>query len=135
MPKLKRAPLADYIAKQTMNIVDRKELAQRVAALLLHENHTDQLSSLMRDVLAIRARSGLVEAVAVSAHELSPAVITDIENLIKSEYPQATSVSVSTRIEPQLIGGVRIELPDEQLDLSIRRKLATFRHLTDAIKE
>ena len=130
-----RHELAQYIADRTMDTKDYKALVREVAAYLLHEKHTDQLASLMRDVLRIRADRGVVEATAVSAHTLSQDVIDDIKDVVKQEFPDAKQIVVSTRIEPDLVGGVLLELPDEQLDLTVRRKLATFRHLTDAIKE
>ena len=129
--KLQRQKIAHYIADHTSGISNKK-LAKEVAALLLHEKHTDELDSLMRDVKRINASNGTVEVVAVSAHPLTEAVVRDIQVLVKSEFPRAKHVNVATRIEPDVVGGVRLEMPDEQLDLTIRRKLATFRHLTDA---
>lgn len=133
--KIHRHQLARYIADKSTAGSDTSELVKKVAAYLLQEQQTDDLASLMRDVARIRADRGHVEATAVSAHKLSGEVIRDIEQLIQQEFPKATTVTVSTRIEHDMVGGVLLELPDEQLDLTVRRKLATFRHLTDAIKE
>jgi F0F1-type ATP synthase delta subunit len=130
-----RRELARYIAQRTMKTSQYDKLVKEVAAYLLHEKHTDQLGSLIRDVLNYRAEHGYVEAVAVSSHELSTAVINDIKKLLKEEFPSAKEVHVSTKIDEQVVGGVRIEMANEQLDMTVRRKLARFRHLTEAIKE
>ncbi len=130
-----RHQLAEYIADKSETSTDYKKLVREVAAYLLDEQKTDDLASLMRDVARIRARRGSVEATAVSAHTLSKDVLKDLKSLVKQEFPHAKEVTISTRIEPDVVGGLLLELPDEQIDLSVRRKLAMFRHLTDAIKE
>lgn len=134
--KLQRQKLAQHIADNTSSRVGYDKLVRQVAALLLQDNQTSQLDSLLRDVRRIRAdQQGFIDATVVSAHELSDDVLRDVQILLKSEFTDAKQVHISTRIESDVIGGVRIEMPDEQLDLTVRSKLAKFRHLTDAIKE
>jgi F0F1-type ATP synthase delta subunit len=125
-----RAQLAKVIAEKTMHITDTRALAKEIAAFALSENITGEVSSLLRDVMQQRADRGHVEATAVSAHPLSSTVMNDIKKTLKSEYPNATSIVVNQRIDPAVIGGLKITLANEQLDLTVQSKLNAFRRLT-----
>jgi F0F1-type ATP synthase delta subunit len=130
-----RHHLAEVIGKRTMNIKDRDLLVREIAAYLLHEHHTAELSSLVRDVMQYRADHGVVEAVAVSAHGLSDRMAKGVEKILKDAYPGATEVIVRERQDESVVGGIRIELANDQLDLTVRSKLSKFKRLTAAGKE
>jgi F0F1-type ATP synthase delta subunit len=132
---ISRRHLAEVIGERTLHVRESKKLAREVAAYLLDTHHTADLESLLRDVMEYRARHGVVEATAVSAHELTDAVIQDIERILKQEYPNAKQVRVVTKLDPSVVGGVRVELANEQLDLTVRDRLDTFKRLTADIKE
>ncbi len=131
MPQITRKELAEVIGSKTLQIKDRQQLANSIAAYLASDLKTKSinLDSLMRDVMQYRLEHGIVEAVAVSAHELDDRVISDIKSLLKEHFPDAKSVLVDQKIDASLVGGVRIELPQENLDLSVRSKLNLFKRL------
>ncbi len=131
----KRQQLAEVIGQRTMHASNTKELVREVAAYILSENLTAQFESLMRDIMQYRAEHGIIEAVAVSAHELGDEVHREIKQLLQTELPHAKSILVRGKHDDSVIGGVRVELPNQQLDLTIRRKLATFKRLTIGAKE
>ncbi|CAN5626919.1 hypothetical protein BH23PAT1_BH23PAT1_5010 [soil metagenome] len=133
--KTPRYKVAEIIAERTMHLRDDSQLAQAVAAYLLAENRTAELESIMRDVRSYRTERGFVEATAVSAHELDKAVRKDIESVMWSAFPNAKAVNVQNVLDPTVIGGVRVEMANKQLDLTIRSKLNTFKRLTAAVKE
>jgi F0F1-type ATP synthase delta subunit len=58
----------------------------------------------------------------VSAHELSATLKRDITKLIG-----AREVHFSETIDPDVLGGVRIETPGKLLDATIQRKLLALR--------
>lgn len=124
-----RQELAEIIGERTLEVTDRKQLAREVAAYLAGMQKPFDLGVLMRDVMQYRLEHGVVEAVAVSAHELTPVVMRDIEALLREHFPGAKSVQIDTRLDESVVGGVRIELPRETLDLSVRNKLNTFKRL------
>lgn len=132
---ISRRHLAEVIGERTLHVHDTKKLAREVAAYLLDTKQTDDLESLLRDVMEYRAQHGVVEAVAVSAHDLPKDVIKDIEAILKGEYPKAKKVHVINRIDPTVVGGVRVEMANEQLDLTVREKIDEFKRLTANIKE
>lgn len=124
-----RKDLARIIGEKTMKVNSTDTLAKKVAAYLVEEGQKVDLNSLLRDVMQYRLEHGVVEAVAVSAHELTPAVIKDVKSVLGEHFPDAKHIKVDTRIDEKLIGGIRIELPHETLDLSVRSKLNRFKRL------
>jgi F0F1-type ATP synthase delta subunit len=133
--KLPRHQVAAAIAQRTLGMTDLKQLSAEVAAYLLTERRTGELDSLIRDIMQYRADHGIVEVVAVTAHPLTPAVQVDIQREIKLLYPGATQVIVTERPDVTVIGGVRLDLANQQLDLSVRNKLNRLKQLTAAGKD
>lgn len=129
MAKLPRHELAKVLAERLLTLPE-KRLAAEVAAYLLAEHRTGELDSLLRDIMQYRADHGVVEVAAVSAHDLGANVRRDIEARVRELYPAARTVIISEQRDESLIGGVRIELANEQLDLSIRATLNRFKQLT-----
>ena len=128
--KSPRSRLAAIIAERCQQSAGSKELSQEIAAYLLAEGRTGELDSILRDVMQYRADRGIVEVAAIDAHPLSDSVKTDITALIKGLYPTAKQIIISEQIDTSVIGGVRLELANQQLDLSIRSKLNRFKQLT-----
>ncbi|MDQ3123850.1 MAG: F0F1 ATP synthase subunit delta [bacterium] len=124
-----RKELAEIIGEKTMHITNRQKLANAVAAYLSSEHKTVNIGSLMRDVMQYRLERGIVEAMAVSAHELTPVVLKDIKILLREHFPHTKTVLLDQRVDPEVIGGIRIELPQEVLDLSVKSKLNLFKRL------
>ena len=132
---ISRLELAEIIGKQTLNVTSVEELKAAIAGYLLEENMSDELESLMRDVQAYRAAQGFVEATIVSAHPLTDTVRGDVKDLIMQEYPAAKHVTMNETVDPRVVGGLRIELAGEELDLTVKGKLNTFKRLTAARKD
>lgn len=128
--KVPRHILAQAIAEKTMHISDDKLLAREIAAYLLAERRTAELESILRDIMQYRMDHGVLEAEVVTAHEIGSDVLAHAKQLLQTAYPDAKQVHVSSRLEPSVIGGVRIDLANEQLDLTVGNKLATFKRLT-----
>ncbi len=124
-----RYELAEIIGRQTISIHDRNTLSKALANFLTEERLDIDLDSLMRDVMQYRFDKGYIEAVAVSAHVLEPKVIKDIKELLSEHFPHAKHIQVIEHIDESLVGGLRIELPQENLDLSVRSKLNLFKRL------
>ena len=125
-----RHHLASIVAERTLHITNKDELAKEIAAYLLHEKETSGLESLIRDVMQYRANKGHLEAVAVSVSPLTEQVLDDIELMLKKEYPNARNVVITEKRDPTLVGGLRVDMANEQLDMSVQSKLNTFKRLT-----
>ncbi len=125
-----RHELTEVIGERTLHIRDVRTLAGAIASYLLEERRTGDLESLIRDIMQYRIEHGVVEANIVSAHELPGYVIEDVKDILKHEYPHAKELELDSQIDPSVIGGLRIELPNQHLDMTVRAKLDTFKRLT-----
>lgn len=134
MAKLPRHQIAQVLAERSLGRIDAKAFSDHIAAYLLAEGRTAELEPLLRDIMQYRADHGIVEVVAVSAHPLSAAVRGDIERQVNAAVPGAKQIIISEELQPDLVGGVRLELPNQQFDLSVRAKLSRFKQLTTAGK-
>lgn len=128
--KIPRRELAEAIAKRTMEVRDTSLLAREIAAYLLAENRVSELESVIRDVLAYRQAQGTIETTLLSAHELNGDVEQAVKHLLQEHYPRAKHVIVRKQLDPGIIGGLKVQLANEQLDMSVRAKLDTFKRLT-----
>jgi F0F1-type ATP synthase delta subunit len=130
--KARRTRIAQVVADRTLKSGASKSFTRELAAYLLTEGRVAELDSIMRDVRQDWAEAGVVEVLASSARPLSGAVKSDIKNRIKRLYPNAKRIIVTERHDPDIIGGVKLDLADRQLDLSVEAKLNKFKQLTTA---
>jgi len=125
--KAPRSQVAQVIAKQTQGGTFDKHEAHAIAGYLLQQKRTAELDSLVRDVQAVWASNGYIEVLATSAHELTTTARRDIEVEARKLYPAAKQVVITPRIDPDVIGGVQLQVVAYQLDLSTKGKLQQFR--------
>jgi F-type H+-transporting ATPase subunit delta len=130
--KTPRTRIAGVIADRTLKKGLSKRLSQEVAAYLLNERRVNELDSVLRDVQADWAEAGYVEVIASSAHGLTAANKAAITKQAKRLYPGAKRIIVTEVYDPDVIGGVRLNLADRQLDLSVEAKLNKLKQLTSA---
>ena len=126
----KRGDLAAYIAETATTQHDPKALAKAIAAYLLETKQVGQLESLLRDVMAIREQHGFVEANVTASHDITSGMVDDIKELLRAKKPNAKSVAVNSSQDSETIGGLKIRLAHQQLDMTVRAKLDTFKRLT-----
>lgn len=133
--KTARTRIARVIADNTLKSGTTKPYVNEIAAYLLSENRVGELDSVLRDVQADWAVAGYVEVIASSAHPLTTTIKADITKQIKQLYPNANKIIISEEHDPTVLGGVRLNLADQQLDLSVEAKLNKFKQLTTAGKD
>jgi F0F1-type ATP synthase delta subunit len=128
--KTSRGSIATVVANQTLSSGISPKLSHELAAYLLTEGRTNELDPLMRDVQALWTEAGYVNATAISAHPINDETIKRIHQTVAGAYPGAKKIVISQEHDASVIAGVRIELSDSHLDLSIATKLNKFKHLT-----
>jgi len=133
--KQPRTKIARVIADKTLQDGSSKKLSREVAAYLLSEGRVNELDSVLRDVQADWAAAGYVEVLAASAHELTAAVKADITRQVKHLHPEAKQVIVTEVRDPAVIGGVKLNFANQQLDLSVQAKLNKFKQLAATGKD
>ncbi len=123
MAKPSRQTVAAAIANLISAGADTSELAKGLAAYLITERRTAELEPLLRDVMRVRFdRDGLLEIDATSAFPLTEAIRSEIDRLLP-----ANSRVLHENIAPEVIGGLRLEALDRQLDATLSRRLANFK--------
>jgi F0F1-type ATP synthase delta subunit len=135
MKKTPRARIAQTIADKTLSQGSNKQLSKEIAAYLISERRVNDLNSLLRDVQADWATAGYVEVLASSAHPLTDKVKDDIMVQMRPLYPNAKEIMITEVRDEKVIGGVRLSLASQQLDLTVEAKLNRFKQLTAAGKE
>ncbi len=133
--KASRTRLARLVADQTLKNGVSKRFDREIAAYLLSEGRVNELDSLLRDVQNDWAEAGHVEVMAHSAYPLTAAIRADIRREVKKVHPGAKQIVINEVVDPNVVGGVRLNLPNRQLDLSIRSKLNRFKQSVSAGKE
>lgn len=128
--KTPRHIVAATLAKKSLGSVKSDTFAKEIAAYLMAERRVSELDSIIRDIIQYRADHGIVEVVALSAHPLTDEIRKQIEIQTRQLYPEAKQVIISYQHEPSVVGGVRLEVGNQQLDLSVRNKLNLFKQLT-----
>jgi F0F1-type ATP synthase delta subunit len=127
MSKVGRTVLTKTLAAQ----LSEPNIAEEIAAYLIAEKRTAELDSLVRDLAQYRAdNEGIVEVEAVSAHPIDTVAKAQIKAKITDIYPTAKKIIITERHDTEVLGGIRLELANQQLDMSARAKLNRFKQLT-----
>lgn len=130
MQEVSRKDLAQIIADKTISM-PRAQLAEGIAAYLAETGETTNIDDLLRDVMQCRLEHGIVEAVIVMAHEPNKTVLEDVKIMLKDQFPTAKEILLDVKIDQNVVGGIRVELPRQTLDLTVRGKLNRFKRLIE----
>lgn len=127
--KQPRVTLAEIILKLSKK-TSSKKLAKEIAAYMLSQKRTKEIDALLRDIWSIEADKGVVEGMVEITNAKDKVPENEIKKVIKKLRPEAKQIIINYIENPDLIGGVKITLPNQQLDASIRSKLDKFKRLT-----
>ena len=73
-----------------------------------------------------RQQQGLITCEVRSAVPLSPEARKRVQEMAASKFP-GKSITLSEKVDPDLIGGIVVRVGDEQLDASVSRRLHDLR--------
>lgn len=124
--RVSRRKISNYIADQLVQGHETKKLILELAAFLIDTRRTKELELVVRDIEYELTNRGIVLAWVTSAHDLTTVTKAAISKLIK-EQTSAKEVELRESIDPSLLGGVKIDLPGQQLDMTISRRLTLLR--------
>ncbi len=120
--RVSRRKLATYYAEQLLKGTAPGTLATQLAAYLIDTRRTREYELVVRDIEAELAARGTVVADVTSARPLTDSSKKNVMDLI-TKLHSATSVQLRQHVDPSVLAGVRIELPNEQLDHTVKSKL------------
>jgi len=69
------------------------------------------------------AERGEVQAVIVSADELSAAQLKSVQASLSTHIGKDETLVLETRVDPEILGGLTVEVGDKQIDLSLASKM------------
>lgn len=125
-----RKRIALVIAEKLDKGQSLKSLSREVAAYLLTAGRSKELGPIMRDVISLRAEKGFVESTLTTAHELDSKAQKLVSDLIKTVRPGARHILIDHKKDESLIGGLKLDVVNQRLDLSVRAKLNRLKQLT-----
>ena len=118
-----RVQVAEYVADKLAT--DRGEALREAASWLVAHGKARQARYLVRDVAQVLADRGYVYARITTARPLSEPARKRVEDFIR-EHTGAKKIELTDTVDPEVIGGARIEIPGSELDSTVRTKLAKF---------
>lgn len=114
-------------SNKVASLIDRKSsdkgIASQVASYLIDTKQTLKLDPLMRDVMSARELAGTYELDVTSAHELSQLQLGEIKAYIKAHFANCKHVTIHQKVDPTLLGGIRIESANYLIDRSLKSQL------------
>lgn len=122
MGKITTNELAMYAVDQLEAGVESPALARQLAAYLLEERRSRDMSAVMRAIDKELSRRGSDQVVITSAHETSLEVKKQISELLGVKNPIFSEV-----IDRRVIGGIKAESGEKQIDLTVQAKLQRFK--------
>lgn len=122
MAKVTIQELATYAVDEIQSGVAEKTVAQKIAAFLLEERRSRDAAQVMRAIDSELARRGTDHVVITSAHEVSEEVKKELASLLDVKKPIFSDV-----IDSSVIGGVKAQSGEKQIDLTVRAKLQKFK--------
>lgn len=124
MAKVGRRRLAREVVRMLAAQPERRaEIVQQVAGYLIANRQVNQADLLLQDISdELYVQQKYLSAQVDYAFEPSQATKDAITALLR-EATGATSIDLSTRPNPELLGGIVLRTPRQELDASVRRKL------------
>lgn len=126
MAKLSRRSIAMYVANELVAAKNRKQVVLQLAAYLVESRRTSELPLVVRDIEYYLSEKGSVSGVITSAFDLSAETKKAIEKYVK-QHTGAKEVSLTNFVDPTVLGGVKVSIPGQELDTTIRRNLTTLK--------
>lgn len=121
MPTSRRL-LAKAFVDQLLRSGRAKHLSRSLAAHLIEQHRHKQAGLLIKDITLELAQRGHTVAEITTARPLTDQQRIHITQMAK-EVANAETVELAEHIDPSVIGGLRLELPGQELDATVRRRL------------
>lgn len=125
--RLSRRVLARWGAEALMDGQPAGRVAKHLAAAMLESGHRGEAELLIDDIAwELERRGKLSSAMATTASGLSAELRKQLAAKIK-ETNKVSSVWLSEKTDPAVIGGVRVETPSKVWDHTVKHQLAEIR--------
>ncbi len=125
---------AIYLVSKDKSHVDQVNLSEKVRAFLFRKRLLSKAPEILsRLSKIINQEEGRIVAKVSSPEKLDPKTKTNLEQALKKRY-LAKEVALSETIDVSLLGGIKVQVNDELIDLSIKNKIGKLQeHLTKSV--
>ncbi len=121
--RISRRKLATHAAKRIAAGDSVQAVLDEMAAYLTDARRKNEAELVVRDIEIALLSQGIVLGTAVSARPLTDVARNELEAYVKSAYADVKTVTLREVVDISVIAGVRLELPDKQLDSTVASKL------------
>ena len=118
--------MAEYIAEGLVEGKNKKTLFKQLAAYLVDSRRTKELGLIIRDIEWKLAEKGYVQATITSAFDLTAQTTKALEAFVKAET-KASKVSLEKKLDPSVLGGVKISVPGREIDQTVAHQLTVLK--------
>jgi len=125
MAKLSRRSIALYVANE-VDTPRRSEVILQLAAHLVDTHRTKELPLVIRDIEFYLAEAGSVSGTVTTAFDLTAETKKAIDSYVKQQTG-AKEVLLDHQVDPEVLGGVKINTPGHELDATVRRNLTILK--------
>ncbi|KAI1820956.1 OSCP-domain-containing protein [Xylaria intraflava] len=135
-PTLTEGDKSAIVAELQKSIGGANETVKNLLATLATNNRLGLLKGVCDKFSEIiRASRGEVEMVVRSAQQLDSKTLLRLETAVsKSSYSQGKKLRVTNEVNPDILGGLVVEIGDRTIDLSVASKIAKMNKLlTDTL--
>ncbi|KIX01339.1 ATP synthase F1, delta subunit [Rhinocladiella mackenziei CBS 650.93] len=115
---------------------DKSGMVKNLMSALAENNRLNLLEGVCEKFgTLMSAARGEMELVVTSAAKLDEKLLRRLETAIaKSEYSQGKKLKVTTKVNPDILGGLVVEIGERTIDLSVSSKIAKLnKMLTDTV--
>lgn len=126
MRKLSRHDLAEHFVNELLAGASIKKLSRQLAAYLIESRRTKELNLMIRDIQYVTAEKGHVMGTVTTANELSASMKKSIEAYAKKQTG-ASHLELDAVVDETVLGGVKLDLPGQELDATIARQLTILK--------
>ncbi len=117
--RLSRRKIAAYFADE---LVAGRDVTKSLAAYLVETKRSREAELVVRDIEAALLERGILLADVAGSHNLTADTKDDITDYLKAKT-EAKDVYLRQQTDPHLLGGVRIDIPGQRLDRTLRHRI------------
>ena len=119
-PKVSAQQVFDVIAGVSKQALP--EIGRNFLLTVIENGRVAVLPEIARQFRAlVNAQLGASDAVVYSAYEIDGAALADLAGVLEERF--ARKLNLQVVLQPELIGGVRVVVGDEVLDLTVKARL------------
>lgn len=123
--RLSRRKITSYIADLLVEGKHRSKAVTQLAAYLIESGRTKEVELVTRDIEYELFSRGVIVARVTTASELSAATRHLIDSLLTRK--KTDKIHMTHTKDPSVLGGIKIDIPGQQLDTTIIRKLQALK--------